>query len=335
MKQKISILIPYYGKWPVYFGLFLNSCRNNEKVLDILFLTDIEKPKEVPANVKFINLRFEELKTIIRKKLNINIPDIPYYKLCDFRPLYGDIFEEYVKEYDFWGYGDIDLIYGNLNKYLTSEILDNYDVFAFRSDHLHGPFTIYRNSPFINKLYSKCPFLNEILISENYLSFDEFGKSVVHISLINGAELESLPDDNITTIVLKEQANGNIRLYMNHSSKERISGKDVIFINNGCVTDYYSEQNYSFYHWVIEKRALYFKYPVWKIIPERFYVSSSGFYTDGEFRYYFLYNKYRKMKGICQWYLLRLNNFILRKRKRHIKIDTYPEPGFVKRMTSI
>lgn len=36
-------------------------------------------------------------------------------KLCDLRPIYGEIFRKYLVGYDYWGYGDIDVIYGNLS----------------------------------------------------------------------------------------------------------------------------------------------------------------------------------------------------------------------------
>ena len=36
------------------------------------------------------------------------------YKLCDFKPAYGFIFGEYLKEYDYWGHCDIDIVWGDL-----------------------------------------------------------------------------------------------------------------------------------------------------------------------------------------------------------------------------
>jgi len=50
------------------------------------------------------------------------------YKLCDFKPAYGLIFSEHFKDYDFWGYCDIDIIFGNIRAYMTDVLLNEYDI---------------------------------------------------------------------------------------------------------------------------------------------------------------------------------------------------------------
>ena len=37
------------------------------------------------------------------------------YKLCGCKPFYGVIHKEELRGYDYWGFGDIDLIYGDLS----------------------------------------------------------------------------------------------------------------------------------------------------------------------------------------------------------------------------
>ena len=50
-------------------------------------------------------------------------------------------------EYDFWGYCDIDLIFGNIRKFITDDILDKYDKILSR-----GHFTLFRNKDSINTI---------------------------------------------------------------------------------------------------------------------------------------------------------------------------------------
>lgn len=72
------------------------------------------------------------------------------YKLCDYKPAYGYIFEEYLSSYKFWGHCDIDTIMGNLNKYITNDLLNNYDkLFCL------GHFIMYRNSYDNNRTFMK------------------------------------------------------------------------------------------------------------------------------------------------------------------------------------
>lgn len=56
------------------------------------------------------------------------------YKLCDFKPTYGLIFSEYIAKYDFWGMGDIDVIYGNIRDFITEDVLNNNDIITVKHD---------------------------------------------------------------------------------------------------------------------------------------------------------------------------------------------------------
>lgn len=48
--KKIGIVVPYYGKFPNYFALFLRSCENNPTI-DWIVFTDIMEVVEYPKNV--------------------------------------------------------------------------------------------------------------------------------------------------------------------------------------------------------------------------------------------------------------------------------------------
>ena len=45
------------------------------------------------------------------------------YKLCEYKQAYGYILQDYIKDYDFWGYGDLDLVYGDIRTFLTDDVL--------------------------------------------------------------------------------------------------------------------------------------------------------------------------------------------------------------------
>lgn len=66
------------------------------------------------------------------------------YKLCDFRPAYGYIFEYLIKGFDYWGYCDIDLIYGDIRKYLPKNMYEYPKLFTL------GHFTLIKNEPRYN-----------------------------------------------------------------------------------------------------------------------------------------------------------------------------------------
>lgn len=172
MKNKCCFIIPYFGKFPNYFNLFLNSCGYN-KDFNWLIFTDDKYAYDYPDNIKVIYTSFEEVKSLIQSKFNFEIALKRAYKLCDFKPAYGVIFQDYLHEYNFWGYCDIDLIFGDLNKYINDDVLSNYD----KIGHL-GHLSLYRNDDSINTLFKKnydeCYRYKEVFMTDTNCIFDEW-----------------------------------------------------------------------------------------------------------------------------------------------------------------
>ena len=93
-----------------HFPYFLHSCRYNPAV-DFLIFTDNNDPNlELPANVKVIPYSIEQFKADAAKALGFAVAVESGYKLCDFKPAYGTIFTDYIRDYDFWGYCDIEFL---------------------------------------------------------------------------------------------------------------------------------------------------------------------------------------------------------------------------------
>jgi len=105
--KSIALITCWYGPYPWYFPYFVFSCKYNPTV-DFIIVTDNEDniPNK-PENLKIIYTKFDDLKTDFSEKLGFTVNlDYPY-KLCDFKPAYGYLFPEIVKDYDFWGISDI------------------------------------------------------------------------------------------------------------------------------------------------------------------------------------------------------------------------------------
>lgn len=147
--KKCCFIIPYFGKLPKYFEIFAKTCSTN-KNYEWLIFTDDNKKYITPSNVKIINMSFEELVKMIQKKFNFEIWLKKPYKLCDYKPSYGYVFEDYIREFKFWGHCDLDTIMGNLEKLITEEMLENYDkIFCL------GHMVLYKNNFENNRLFMK------------------------------------------------------------------------------------------------------------------------------------------------------------------------------------
>lgn len=179
--KKIAYVIPYFGRFPQQFNLWLISCYKNPTI-DWIIFTDDERKFSYPKNVKVYYCTFEQIVERIQKNFDFEIVLNRPWKLCEYRPAYGEIFSAELKGYDFWGHCDIDLIWGDIRKFITDDILKRYDKIGFQ-----GHSTLYRNTPQVNKRYraniSGLISYKEAFTQEEGLCFDEGGIEKIYQAL--------------------------------------------------------------------------------------------------------------------------------------------------------
>lgn len=164
------MLFPYFGKLPEWFGLYLYSCSKNPKV-DFIFYTDCVIDFYIPQNVIFHHISFEDFCTKVSSILGIKFEPQSPYKICDLRPFFCEIFKEDLNEYDFWGYGDIDLIYGDLTSLINKTL--KYDLVTSHADRVAGHFTLVRKSSRYSKMCYEINRWRDRLVEEYVYGFDE------------------------------------------------------------------------------------------------------------------------------------------------------------------
>ena len=138
-KTKICIIIPYFGKLPTTVDLWLKSCEWNKNI-NFLVYSDVKK-ENVPDNVLWITEPFKKFKALAKSKLDMKIKLDTPYECCDFKAVYGIIFEDYLQGYDYWGFCDMDMVFGDLEWFFKKYNLELYDKF-----HAWGHLTLFRNT---------------------------------------------------------------------------------------------------------------------------------------------------------------------------------------------
>lgn len=192
---KKCLIICWYGSLPNYFKYWEYSCGQNADY-DFMLFTD-QKIKTKYKNIKIINMSIKEMNSLLSKKLDLDICIEKPYKFCDFRPAYGIIFDEYLKEYDFWGHCDLDQIFGNISNFVTNNFLNEYDII-----NKNGHFKLYRNCNYINSLYkksgSKFNYNNVFSSKENY-AFDEFSgiNRIIKKNNVKAVYIDSFSDIDV------------------------------------------------------------------------------------------------------------------------------------------
>jgi len=176
MSKKIALVQLWLGKFPDYFHAHLQSCKNQNPNINFFIFTDQNININAP-NIKTCYINQKILKNKVRNKTSISIAaDISCgRKICDYRPLYGHIFEEYLSEYDYIGFYDIDCMFGNmydmLSHHLDKEIISIGDAVYYPG--VRGPFTIWKNIPYYNHFYKNISDYISLSQDSEYKGIDE------------------------------------------------------------------------------------------------------------------------------------------------------------------
>ncbi|MEH6492212.1 DUF6625 family protein [Halopseudomonas sp.] len=169
---RIRFVIPYFGSWPFWMDFFLAGCARNPDI-DWLFFTDCGMPQNLPDNVTLVDISYPDYCALVSERLGIDFYPANPYKLCDIKPALGYIHAEHLDGYDFWAFGDIDVVYGNLRKYFTPERLATKDLFATHARRISGHLCLLRNTSTMREAFKLIPQWQERFADEAHLALDE------------------------------------------------------------------------------------------------------------------------------------------------------------------
>lgn len=315
--KELVFIIPYFGKFNNYFQLFLNSCKNNKNV-DWIIYTDDKTKYDYPENIKIKYITFEEMKKKVQKKIEFLIKLEKPYKLCDYKAIYGIIFEEEIRKYKYWGHCDVDLIWGNIEKLIFPLLeKEEYDKLFFL-----GHCSIYKNDikniAFLKEMLLKNIRMREVYQNERNFSFDEeFNKSINNIFIVNNKKiyLKEL-EANIymkSTFFKLTKYNFELKKYIIENKKEFI-----IIYNFGNLEGYYLEKGklkkdeYLYIH--MQSRKMKIKE---KNLNENFFKIIPNFFENLEFNEITIENikKIKKRKYNLHYLKLRSKNLYLKTKK--------------------
>ncbi len=164
--------MPYFGSWPFWMPFYLESCSYNPDIT-WLFYTDCEPLEGAPSNVKFKSMSFDEYCQLVSDKLEIDFKPSTPYKICDVRPAMGYIHKEDLVGYDFWAFGDIDVIYGNLKEYFTASRLIKKHLFSTHARRISGHLCLIRNNDDMRNAFRDIPDWIKRFTDSEHHSLDE------------------------------------------------------------------------------------------------------------------------------------------------------------------
>lgn len=178
VKRRIYIFIVYYGAFPNYFQLYLDSLGINTDILSVILVTDIDlSPYKVPVNLIHVKLSIDQVKQRISNLLYKTYGKHVYsedlvksnYKFVDFKIVYPLLFDDYLQKYnvtkdDYVGWGDCDLIYGKMSNFI--DFNENYGIFG----GWHGHFVAIQNTDSFKNNFTSIPNYFD-LVTDNSKTF--------------------------------------------------------------------------------------------------------------------------------------------------------------------
>ena len=166
--KRIALVLPWEGRLPWYWTAWQKSAA--DRGFDIIV----------------IRKTLEEFSSLIQERIYNSIvrpPTSAYklstgHKLCDFKPMYGVLFAEELKGYDYWAFGDCDVMYGcQFDSWIEKVVADDYEIATVQEDFIAGPFTLVKNCEKCNRFFEKAAGWRDILLQPKTMAFDELGEN--------------------------------------------------------------------------------------------------------------------------------------------------------------
>lgn len=307
-KKRILLIIPYYGRWPRYFGFYLQSLA--ERCFDLLLVTDLSLSEyRVPGNVKVVNLPFVSLRELFERKLGTDVILESPIRLCDFKPMYGKVFEDYLDGYDYWAFGDCDLVYGNaFDPYLQRRLEEGFDALSLHPIWPTGSFFTVRNCEKMNRFYERTNNWKEIcrLRGMTFVNYDEVGGGFYRKLESGGMTLEDCAEirDSFGAALARTK---DIKYIRDGVHAETALVGEVVEMDHGRLT--LDGREIPIFHFVNCKGRRYFNCPVVTGRGcERYHITRTGFYCGAlQWRLHVLIGLWRQVVAACG--SLRANGF--------------------------
>jgi len=167
----LVIVIPYFGKWPFWIDFFMASCEGNPQVRWLIY-TDCGPPGYVPPNVEIVSMRFEQYQALVSERLGVPFTANDPYKLTDIKPMLGFIHADRLTGFEFFAFGDLDVIYGDLLGYLRP-LMPYHDCIATHARRISGHLSLFRNVPRLQNAFRRVPGWEAVVRDPSHRRFDE------------------------------------------------------------------------------------------------------------------------------------------------------------------
>lgn len=173
-RPSIAIVNTYFGQPPAWLPAFFRSCQANPDVRWFIYADfDVTFPTPDNVAIRFLDLGEFNARASSAVGAPIAIERATLRKVCDFKPIYGLMFADDLREYEWWAYSDLDVVWGDIRRFVTDDLLNSHIIVSPRQRKLGGHGTFVRNTEANNRTFEIVPDVLAILTNPQYQRLDE------------------------------------------------------------------------------------------------------------------------------------------------------------------
>lgn len=281
--SKVCLITFFSGDFPNYFRFFVASCQKNPG-FDFVVFNDRIAGDRREGNVWLRKFSLGDFERRVAEKTGIRARVKRGYKLADFKPLYGQLFEEDLRGYDFWGYCDLDLIFGRISDFITPELLADFDVITTTEKWISGHFTLLRNNEFCRRLFERSPSHRQMLEDPetNWYLEESCKRWKGEFFTIDHLVANGMPV-SMYDVVRNLERTGELKARFKSTIREHTLRDRVDYLyEDGKLTDLGTGEEFMYHHLITIKNFWHFYIPGWKEIPSRYRITGGGIQSVAE-----------------------------------------------------
>lgn len=164
---KKTIILTQFGSPHVWTEQFLENVGKLGQYGWYWKIFTENKYDNVPENVKIVPMNTEQFNDLVQEKLGVRpnmfmtSKGVPSVHVTDFYVFSGLIFEDWLKDSDYWGIANIDIVFGRLDHFLPDSELEKWDVWTDDVNVFNGIFSLLKNTKEVNELCLEIPLWKE------------------------------------------------------------------------------------------------------------------------------------------------------------------------------
>jgi hypothetical protein len=214
-------------KWNPNINFVIINIYNPERTQLVNWKAFVEEYGGPNLHVEYLTLT--EFSDRVYQRLNVKITftDSWYYKMCDFKPTLAFLFPELSSNstYKFWGYADLDVVWGNITKF--SYLFSGERPFVISGWwHTTGALNMFINEDWTQSLFMTSSKYVGLLADPTYRNLDENGLFLKPEEVIDGGKHSMMTIENNCPRCKEYQREGKLML-------KGKSPDDTLFIGIG------------------------------------------------------------------------------------------------------